>query len=421
MDRREFVRTGMKAGAMAGKRRAYSVPAGPPPTYGSAGILDAGVWEQQEMMQAGKLTSHSLTSQYLARIKTTGMVGAGVPAGIEINPEALRIALDMDRERALKRVRGPLHGIPILLRDNIATGDRMRTSAVWPELAVGRAARDAHVVAQLRAAGAVILGKTYQGEGKPAGADRAAAGELLVPLTGSGVAIAAGLATLAVETASDGSIVSPASLCGLVGIRPTLGLVGRSGIVSTTRLPDSAGPMARSVADAALMLSAMAGADPDDPDTHGGAGKVEDYRAALNKTGLKDARIGVARGMFGRDAELDAVMEKALLDLRTQGAVLVDTEVFCGHGSGDDETIGQLIKAHGLDALVAPTAGVARQSAGPHITVPAGQAQGLPVGLSFVGAAYSDARLIGMAYSFEQATLHRRMPQFAGVALLPAA
>jgi amidase len=529
MDRREFVRTGLAAGAAAGASRAYGAPGapiGPAPKFGTGGILDAGVWEQQELMAAGKLTSHSLTSQYLARIKTIDKAGPHINAVIEINPEALKIALEMDRERKLKRLRGPLHGIPVLLKDNIATADRMSTTAGSLALAGIRAARDAHVTERLRAAGAVIIGKTNLSEWanmrsthsvsgwsarggltrNPYSLDRNCSGSS----SGSGAAIAAGLATLAVGTETDGSIVSPASTCGLVGIKPTLGLVSRSGIIPIAHSQDTPGPMARSVADAALMLTAMAGVDPSDPATEGNGGRAVDYRQALEKGGLQGARIGVARNFFGRHAGLDAVIEKALVDLKAQGAVLVDvvvpnvgkygaseTEVLLhefkadlaaylkqyapdapvsnmaeliafnqehssaelpyfgqeyleraqekgdldsqvyqdalanNHRYARIEGIDQVMREHQLDALVAPTGGPAWLTdfingdhfgggfsspaavAGyPHITVPAGHVHGLPVGLSFVGAAYSEASLIRMAYAYEQATLHRRAPQF---------
>ena len=522
MDRRNFVRIGLAAGALVGAPRAQGIPL--TSKLGAAGVLDAGVAQQQELMQAGKLTSHALTSQYLARIKTIDKAGPRLNAIIEINPEALKIALEMDRERGLKRVRGPLHGIPVLLKDNIATGDRMSTTAGSLALAGVRAARDAHIVARLRAAGAVIIGKTnlsewanmrsthsvsgWSGRGgltlNPYALDRNCSGSS----SGSGAAIAAGLATLAVGTETDGSIVSPASICGLVGIKPTLGLLSRSGIIPIAHSQDTPGPMARSVADAALMLAAMAGVDPGDPATEGS--QPRDYAAALDRRGLSGKRIGVARNFFGSNPAVDAVIETALLALQEQGAVLVDadvpnvgkydaseTEVLLHEFKADlasylkqyapdapvsnmaeliafnrahaaselpyfgqqyleqaetkggldsqiyrdalannrryarEEGIDQVMREHQLDALVAPTGGPAWLTdfingdhfggsfsspaavAGyPHITVPAGYVHGLPVGLSFVGAAYSEAPLIGMAYAFEQATLHRRAPQF---------
>jgi amidase len=412
MDRREFVRTGLATGALAGTSRVQGGPGvlaaaatpGPAPKFGTGGILDAGVWEQQELMAAGKLTSHSLTSQYLARIKTI------VNAVIEINPEALKIALEMDRERKLKRLRGPLHGIPVLIKDNISTADRMSTSAGPLALPGARAERDAHVAERLRAAGAVIIGKTNLGDWVQLGGGDPAASS-----SSAGPAIAAGLATLAVGTETNGAILAPASNHGLVGIKPTPGLVSRSGIIPLAPVDDTAGPMARSVTDAALMLWAIAGADPADPATAATAGKVVDYRMALEKGGLQGARIGVARHLFGADPARDVVIEKALLDLKAQGAQLVDVALPAA-GADDKAAVQCTMRAHGIDALVAPTGAGLPAPAGvsgyPHITVPAGHVQGQPVGLSFVGAAYSEAALIRMAYSYEQATLHRRAPQF---------
>jgi amidase len=534
MDRRDFVRLGLAATAVtsASSSAANSGAASLPSSAGA--ILEAGVLEQQALMQAGKLTSHSLVSQYLARIAAIDKRGPRLNSVIELNPDALKIALEMDRERAAKRVRGPLHGIPVLLKDNIATGDKMSTSAGSMALAGVRATRDAYVAAQLRAAGAVIIGKTnlsewanmrsthsvsgWSGRGgltkNPYALDRNTSGSS----SGSGAAIAASLATLAVGTETDGSIVSPASTCGLVGIKPTLGLVSRSGIIPIAASQDTAGPMTRTVTDAALMLAAMAGVDADDPKTKEGAGKAVDYAAALVKDGLKGMRLGVARNFFGSGDGVDAVIEKELAVLRAQGAILVDvkvpniekygdseTEVLLyefkpgleaylagyaphapiknmsdlvafnlkhsdkemayfaqehlvksqakaslehkeyidalanNHRYSRDEGIDQVMKEHKLDALVAPTGGPAWLTdfvngdhyggsfstpaavAGyPHITVPAGYTNGLPVGLSFVGGAYSEAALIRMAYAYEQATLHRRAPRFPATVNLRA-
>jgi amidase len=523
MDRRDFVRLGMAATAVAGTSSSRAASAANP---AASSILDAGVLQQQAQMQAGKLSSHSLVSQYLARIAVIDKRGPRLNSIIELNPDALKIATEMDRERAAKKVRGPLHGIPILLKDNIATGDKMSTSAGSLALAGVRASRDAHVAAQLRAAGAVIIGKTnlsewanmrsthsvsgWSGRGgltkNPYALDRNTSGSS----SGSGAAIAASLATLAVGTETDGSIVSPASTCGLVGIKPTLGLVSRSGIIPIAHSQDTAGPMTRTVADAALMLAAMAGVDPDDPITKEGAGRSTDYAAALVKDGLKGMRLGVARNFFGSGDGVDAVIERELAVLKAQGAILVDvklpnidkygdseTEVLLyefkpgleaylagyaphaqiknmaelvafnirhsdkempffaqehlvksqakvglgekeytdalanNHRYSRDEGIDQVMKEHKLDALVAPTGGPAWLTdfingdhyggsfsspaavAGyPHITVPAGYANGLPIGLSFVGGAFSEAALIRMAYAYEQATLHRRAPRF---------
>jgi amidase len=527
MDRRHFVRLGLAATSVAGASSSAAASAASRATAPAASaILDAGVLEQRAQMQAGKLNSHSLVSQYLARIAAIDKRGPHLNSVIELNPDALKIALEMDRERAAKKVRGPLHGIPVLLKDNIATADKMSTSAGSLALAGVRATRDAHVAAQLRAAGAVIIGKTnlsewanmrsthsvsgWSGRGgltrNPYALDRNTSGSS----SGSGAAIAASLATLAVGTETDGSIVSPASTCGLVGIKPTLGLVSRSGIIPIAHSQDTAGPMTRTVTDAALMLAALAGVDANDPITSDGAGKSVNYAAALVKDGLKGMRLGVARNFFGSGDGVDAVIEKALAVLAAQGAILVDVKVpnidkygdsetevllyefkpgleaylagYAPHapiknmadlvafnvrhsdkempffaqehlvksqakaGLGEkeytdalannhrysrDEGIDQIMKEHRLDALVAPTGGPAWLTdfingdhyggsfsspaavAGyPHITVPAGYTNGLPVGLSFVGGAFSEAALIRMAYAYEQATLHRRAPCF---------
>ncbi|MFC3378153.1 amidase family protein [Rugamonas sp. CCM 8940] len=416
---------GLSAGTTAQSDRAQGAASLPriTPKLGASPILDAGVQEQQELMQAGKLTSHWLTSQYLARIKTIDGSGTRRQSLIEVNPEALKIALEMDRERALKRLRGPLHGIPVLLKDNIATADRMSTASGE------RAASDAHVAAQLRAAGAVIIGKTSRSEWRDTqsgellpGRGMAADGGYLPERrrSGAGAAIAAGLATLAVGTETDGACVAPASFCGLVGIKPTLGLVSRGGIVALALRQDAPGPLARSVADAALMLAVMAGVDSADPATQASVGRVVDYSAALNKGGLGERRIGVVRDFFGRSEELDLVIADALQALLLQGAQLVDVHLGQGGQAGalPPGALDALMAQQRLDALVAPSCAPAELAEYPHVTVPAGQVCGRPVGLSFVGTAYSEAALIQMAYAFEQATLHWRAPKYPASVLL---
>lgn len=527
MDRRDFVRLGVTAGVAAGAA-AGMVTSAQAATPDAGGILDAGVREQQAQMAAGKLSARSLVQQYLARIAAIDKAGPRLNSVIETNPDALRIAEDMDRERAAGKVRGPLHGIPVLLKDNIATADRMSTSAGSLALDGVRATRDAHIVALLRRAGAVIIGKTnlsewanmrstksvsgWSGRGgqtrNPYALDRNTSGSS----SGSGAAAAASLATLTVGTETDGSIVSPSSSCGIVGIKPTLGLLSRSGIIPIAHSQDTAGPMTRSVADAALMLAAMAGADADDAATRDAGAHIADYAAALRKDGLKGKRIGVARNFFGSNDAVDAIIEKELDVLRAQGATLVDVKVpntdkygeselqvllyefapglaawlknYAPHAPvknmadviafnekhaakempyfkqehlvaaqakpgldareykdalandlrySREEGIDQVLKEHKLDALVAPTGGPAWLTdyingdhyggsfsmpaavAGyPHITVPAGFTRGLPVGISFVGGAWSEASLIGMAYAYEQASQRRRAPTFPG-------
>ncbi|PHV25590.1 hypothetical protein CSQ93_23730 [Janthinobacterium sp. BJB426] len=344
------------------------------PASPMAHLLDAGVLPQQQMMQAGKLSSHALTSQYLGRIRSLCSIGARAYPGIEINPDALKIALEMDRERQVHKVRGPLHGIPVVLRDNIATGDRMKTRTQSP-LAT-HASCDSFVAARLRAAGAVIIGKSNLRQWAAVSVPHASANW-------------AGLTILAVDSAADGSIVAPASNCGLVAIKPT----GRTAAGQGGE-PATAGPMAPSVREAAWLLAALSGE------------RLADG-VVLDTAGLHGRRIGVARSLFGLCAGTDAVIGQALLALREQGAELIEMPPAPEPGG-----IEALLGSHGLDALVGPTChgGAQAPSALPHITVPAGVAGGLPVGLSFIGPAHGDMQLIAMAYAYEQATLHRRTP-----------
>ena len=264
------------------------------------------------MMTAGKETSESLVKLYLERIDRIDRGGPALNAIIQTNPDALAIARELDRERKEKGPRGPLHGIPILIKDNIDTADRMATTAGSLALLGSKPAEDAFVVERLREAGAVILGKTnlsewanfrstrstsgWSGRGgqtrNPYALDRNPSGSS----SGTGAAVAASLAAVGVGTETDGSIVSPASCCGLVGLKPTVGLVSRSGIIPIAHSQDTAGPMARTVADAAALLGAMAGPDPNDPATQTtGVRLFKDYREFLEPGGLKGARIGVLR------------------------------------------------------------------------------------------------------------------------------
>ncbi|UQV44777.1 hypothetical protein KIV45_23855 [Janthinobacterium lividum] len=339
-----------------------------------AHLLDAGVLPQQQMMQAGKLSSHALTSQYLGRIRSLCSIGARAYPGIEINPDALKIALEMDRERQVHKVRGPLHGIPVVLRDNIATGDRMKTRTQSPQAT--HASCDSFVAARLRAAGAVIIGKSNMRQWAAVSVPHASASW-------------AGLTILAVDSAADGAIVAPASTCGLVAIKPTGRIAAGQGDE-----PATAGPMAPSVREAAWLLAAL-------------SGERLAESMVLDAAGLHGRRVGVARSLFGLCAGTDAVIGQALLALREQGAELIEMPPAPGSGG-----IEALLDSHSLDAMVGPTChGVAlAPSALPHITVPAGVVGGLPVGLSFIGPAHGDMQLIAMAYAYEQATLYRRTP-----------
>ena len=483
--------------------------------------------ELQHALTSGKVTSKNLTAQYLARIRSIDRAGPRINAVIELNPDALAIAAALDRERKLNGARGPLHGIPVLLKDNIATADRMQTTAGSLALVGARPPRDSFVAARLREAGAVILGKTNLSEWanlrstrstsgwsarggltrNPYALDRNTSGSS----SGSGAAVAAGLAPLAVGTETDGSIVSPASIMGIVGIKPTVGLVSRAGLIPIAHSQDTAGPMARSVADAAALLSAMAGSDPRDGATREASARAIDYTRVLDPNALQGARLGLVRGKPGGRSDLVAAqIAKAVAVLRSRGAAIVDIPELTDAGKINEPELevllyefkadlnaylaeyapgapvrtladviafndkhkakempyfGQeyLIRAEAkgglesreyldalaesralaraaidkvlgenrLDALIAPTGSPAWLTdfvngdaegdsflkpaavAGyPHITVPAGFVSGLPCGISFVGAAWSEPRLIALAFAFEQATRHRRAPTF---------
>lgn len=483
----------------------------------------------QEQLQGGKVSSRTLVKRYLRRIQKLDQSGPRLRSVIELNPDAFRIAEDLDRERKEKGPRGPLHGIPILIKDNIDTADRMMTTAGSLALAGWTPPEDAFLVKRLREAGAVILGKTnlsewanfrssrsssgWSGRGgqtrNPYALDRNPSGSS----SGSAVAVAAGLCAAAVGTETDGSIVSPSNVCGIVGIKPTLGLISRSGIIPIAHSQDTAGPMARTVADAAALLGALAGYDARDAASRNHA--PSDYTRFLDPGGLRGARLGVARQFLGANRRVDALMEKALNDLRDQGATLIDLEEIpnlFAFGASESEVLhyefkadlnaylarlpvshprslkeliefndrererempyfGQetflraeakgpltdqayldalernhrltraegldvVVKQHRLDAIIAPTGGpagltdliyggtgglrgpssVAAVSGYPHITVPMGHIFGLPVGLSWVGPAWSEGLLIQLAYAYEQATHHRKPPRYLSTA-----
>ena len=482
----------------------------------------------QASMQSGALTSRQVVEGYLERIASIDRASPRLNAVIELNPDALEIADGLDRERKQGGIHGPLHGIPILLKDNIDTADKMMTTAGSLALEGHIAVQDAFLVDRLRQAGAVILGKanlsewanfrsTHSVSGwssrgsqtrNPYVLDRNPCGSS----SGSAVAVAANLCAGAVGTETDGSIICPSQTNGVVGIKPTLGLISRSGIIPIAHSQDTAGPMGRSVADAAVLLGAMTGIDVRDSATSSSQGKAySDYTQFLDKGGLQGARIGVARSFFEFHPQVDKVIEACLETLKSLGAELIDpveienakklgeTEIevltyefkadlnaylanlgpqaavhsmqdliafneqhrdkvmpYFGQERmlkaqekgplTDDaylkalETTQRLARAEGIDAtlekhqlnaIVAPTGGPAwlvdyvngdcgeggswspAAVAGyPNITVPAGYVSGLPVGISFFGAAYSEPVLIRLAYAFEQATKARRQPQF---------
>jgi amidase len=317
-------------------------------------LEEATIATLQQRMQNGQETARSLAEQYLARIEAIDRKGPTLRSIIETNPDALTIADRLDAERRGGRTRGALHGIPVVIKDNIATADGMMTTAGSLALAGVKPPKDAFIVTRLREAGAVILAKTnlsewanfrsthstsgWSGRGglarNPYALDRNTSGSS----SGSGVAVAANLAAAAVGTETDGSIVSPSNTNGLVGIKPTLGLLSRSGIVPIAHSQDTAGPMTRTVADAAVLLGAMAGVDREDPATRESATKGSpDYMAALDPDGLKGARLGIVRNrLWGYSPAMDRIAEAAIADMKKHGAVVVDPANIPTLGQFDD-------------------------------------------------------------------------------------
>jgi amidase len=302
---------------------------------------EATVAEIQAAMAKGRLTSASLTRAYVGRIEDLDRRGPELRSVIEVNPDAETLARSLDRQRKAGVIHGPLHGIPVLLKDNIATRDRMNTTAGSLALLGSVVAEDASVASRLRKAGAVILGKANLSEWANFRSNRSSSGwsarggQTRNPYildrnpsgssSGSAVAVAANLCCLAVGTETDGSILSPSSLCGIVGVKPTVGLVSRRGIIPIAHSQDTAGPMARTVRDAAVLLSVLAGEDPADAATQSCRDKVPaDYTVFLDAHGLAGARIGVARRLFQPDSPAAGVLETAINRIKNQGATLVD-------------------------------------------------------------------------------------------------
>jgi amidase len=347
MKRREFLRRTALGSTALLTAKTFSGcsthPSMAPPRVESTrsfALEKASIAELQRGMASGQFTAASLLQSYLKRIEALDQQGPRLKSVLELNPDAFAIAQALDQERKAKGSRGPLHGIPVLIKDNIDTHDRMTTTAGSLALAGSIAPRDSFLAERLRNAGAVILGKTnlsewanfrgsrsisgWSGRGgltrNPYVIDRSASGSS----SGSAVAVSAGFCAAAVGTETDGSIVSPSSYCGVVGIKPTVGLLSRSGIIPISASQDTAGPMARTVADAAALLGAMTGADPRDAATEASNGKARrDYTQFLHATALRGARIGVARSFF-RHPRVDQVVEAALDALRREGTVLVD-------------------------------------------------------------------------------------------------
>lgn len=493
-------------------------------TGGEQDYSEVSISELHDQLQRGELRSEQLVGWYIDRIETIDRIEFGTNAIIEINPDAMRIARALDEEWQVSGPRGPMHGIPVILKANIDTGDQMATSAGSLALADHAPGSDAFFVKRLRAAGAVILAKANLSEWANFRSTRSSSGWSSIggqtrnpydlrrspcgSSSGSAVAVAANLTVVAIGTETDGSVICPAGINGIVGIKPTLGLVSRSGIIPIAHSQDTAGPMARSVRDAAILLSAMTGTDSDDAAT-ANAQVHRDYAANLTADGLHGKRIGVIRSYHGAGSNphVDALLESSIAAMQELGAIIVDDLQFDAKEMYDAEYevllyefradlnayleksaapiqsladliefnttnsdtvmpdfgqdifidaetkgpltdaayiealetskriaqsgINDLIDEHQLDALIAPSNGpawmidpvngdnfgigsssLAAVSGYPSITVPAGYVAGLPIGLSFMGKAWSEKQLIEVAYAFEETTKARHAPEF---------
>jgi amidase len=365
MDRRRFLEYATASGALVALGPASRVPAVARRLDRAAALPfeleEATIADLQTGMKSGKYSARSLASAYLARIEQLDRQGPGLHAVLETNPDALARATALDAERQAKGARGPLHGIPVLVKDNVATRDRMQSTAGSLALVGATPARDAFLVERLRAAGAVLLGKAnlsewanfrsthsssgWSGRGgqcrNPYALDRTPSGSS----SGSAVAVAANLCAVAIGSETDGSIVSPANCCSIVGIKPTLGLVSRAGIIPIAHNQDTAGPMARTVADAAALLGALTGVDPQDDATAASTGQARaEYTDALDPNGLKGARLGVCRSHFmGYSPATDALMETALEAVKRLGAIVVDPADITTAGQFDDSEFAVLL------------------------------------------------------------------------------
>lgn len=534
MKRRDFLRAGALSGAAAlvpelARAERVEAEGTTAPKIEEFALDEVTIAELQRDMVSGKRTAQSITRDYLERIESVDRRGPSLRAVIETNPEAMAIAKALDDERRAKGPRGPMHGIPVLIKDNIDTADRMMTTAGSYALEGSKPLQDATIAKRLRDAGAIILGKTnlsewanfrsthsssgWSGRGgqtkNPYVLDRNPCGSS----SGTGSGVSANLCTVGVGTETDGSIVCPSSSNGLVGIKPTLGLVSRAGIIPIAHSQDTAGPMTRTVTDAAILLNALAGIDSRDSATAAARGKSSsDYTRFLDPKALKGARLGIAREkFFGYSDVTDKLINDAIAVMKDRGAIIVDPANIPTAGKFDDtefevllyefkadlnaylkslgpnapvkslkdiiafnekdkarempwfaqeimlqaekkgpltskkyldalaknhrmsrtEGIDAVMKRHRLDAIVAPTGSPAWPTdlingdhftgasstpaavAGyPNINVPAGYASGLPVGISFFGRAWSEPKLIAIAFAYEQATRHRAAPRF---------
>jgi amidase len=534
ISRRQLLRTSAAAAAATGLASVGSpAPASASGDTGPSGLVEVSIAELQHRLSTGQVSSVELVREYEARIAALDRQGPTLRSVLQLNPDAPSIAAALDRERRAGHVRGPLHGIPMLLKDNIDTHDRMHTTAGSLALLGSTPPLDGTVAKRLRDAGAVILGKLNMSEWANFRSNSSSSGwsgrggQARNPYvlernpsgssSGSGISVSASLCAAALGTETDGSILSPSGVCGVVGIKPTLGLTSRAGVIPISHNQDTVGPFGRTVADAATVLGALTGVDPRDPATAASAGRsFTDYRPFLDPNGLHGARIGVIRKVFaGFQDKADAIYDKAIEAMRAAGAVIVDPAdlpsadeinasgdegtvlnfdfkvdikaYLDGRGDPDIHTLADLIafnNAHAaqelrffgqdvflaseavdtndpatiaayrtalandhrrgrqdgidavlakfsLDAIVAPTNQLAWTTdlvdgdhflgasstptslAGyPAINIPAGFSFGLPVGITFMGTAWSEPKLVKLASGFEAVTHARRRPTF---------
>jgi amidase len=486
------------------------------------------IYEIQSLIEKEELSAKKLVEIYLTQIQEIDKRGPKLNSIIEINPEAMEIAKFLDEERKNNIIRSPLHGIPVIIKDNINTADNMQTTAGSLAFKSNFAPDDAFIVKKLREAGAIILAKSNLSEWANFRSTRSTSGwssrggQTLNPYSldrnpcgsssGSAVAVTANLCSVAIGTETDGSVICPSHINSIVGVKPTMGLVSRTGIIPISHNQDTAGPMARTVQDAAILLSVITGIDPDDSSTSNHNYDIpSDYTKFLDPNGLMGARIGIARDFFGNNDLIDKIIEESIEKMKTLGAEIIDPVEFKSlndlrdaefqvllydfkhdlneymakygpinslknledlikfniknqdkvmpyfkqelftmanekgkitseeykealekcHRLARDEGIDAVLKEHQLDAIVAPSGGVAwlidyingDHSTGgsssvaavagyPNITVPAGYVYGLPVGISFFSSTFQEPKLIKFAYAFEQATRIRNPPKF---------
>lgn len=530
MNRRNFLKTTSTAGVVTvlGAPALTILPSSADANSLAADNFDLNeitISELQQQMQSGKLSAKSLTKMYLKRIETIDQSGLKLNSVIEVNPDALAIATKMDEERKAGKVRGLMHGIPVLIKDNINTADKMQTTAGALALAGNKANEDAYIVTKLREAGAVILGKTNLSEWanfrstrscsgwssrggqtkNPYILDRSPSGSS----AGSGASVSANLCAVAIGTETNGSIIAPSSYCGIVGFKPTVGLLSRHGIIPISKTQDTAGPMTRTVTDAAILLTALTGIDEKDEATLKSKGKTyTDYTQFLKSDSLKGKKIGIEKSFLTGHEGVVALYKNAIDKLKQLGAEIIEIELLkemrpIGGASSivlqsefkdgvnaylasanakvktltdvinfnkqneatamsyfkqetleasdkaadlnssaykeavvktlsSQKIINDLMEKNKLDAIVGTSFGIpslidlfngdysggfyfaspAAMAGFPHITVPMGFVNELPVGLSIVASAYQEPVVLSFAYAFEQSTKHRKAPKF---------